>query len=137
MRKRKGFRPVFVIARGEKPRSNPLLKCHPGARKRDRVHNIQRTAAMQSFLYMEGESVGLKSQPLGSIMPARKRSVAMLALCGCPLVRTSLLSTPSSGCSKPCKRESQPCLYGYDRASWVSANAALAQNRKKTIVEIR
>lgn len=43
--------------------------------------------------------MGLKSQPLGSIMPARKRSVAMLALCGCPLVRTSLLSTPSSGCS--------------------------------------
>ena len=53
------------------PRSNPLLKCHPGARKRDRVQNIQRTAAMQSFLYMEGESL--------------------------PLVRTSLLSTPSNG----------------------------------------
>lgn len=87
------------------PRSNPLLKCHPEARKRDRVQNIQRTAAMQFFLYMEGESL--------------------------PLVRTSLLSTPSSGCSKPCKRESQPCLYGYDRASWVSANAAFAQNRKK------
>lgn len=82
------------------PRSNPLLKCHPEARKRDRVQNIQRTAAMQFFLYMEGESL--------------------------PLVRTSLLSTPSSGCSKPCKRESQPCLYGYDRASWVSANAAFA-----------
>ena len=39
--------------------------------------------------------MGLKSQLLGSIMPARKRSVAMLALCGCPLVRTSLLSTLS------------------------------------------
>ena len=79
------------------PRSNPLLKCHPGARKRDRVQNNQRTAAMQSFLYMEGESMGLKSQLLGSIMPARKRFVAMLALSICPLVRISLFSTPSSG----------------------------------------
>lgn len=41
--------------------------------------------------------MGLKSRPLGSIMPARKRSVAMFALCGCPLVRTPLLTTPSNG----------------------------------------
>jgi hypothetical protein len=63
---------------------------------------------MQFFLYMEGESMGLKSQLLGSIMPARKRFVAMLALSICPLVRISLFSPPSSGDSdaapaKPCK----------------------------------
>lgn len=83
---------MFVIARLRKePKQSPTS-----------VLNIQRTAAMQSFLYMEGKSMGLKSQLLGSIMPARKRFVAMLALSICPLVRTRLrllLSTPSSGCS--------------------------------------
>lgn len=41
--------------------------------------------------------MGLTSQLLGSIMSARKRSVAILALCSYPLARTSLLTTPSSG----------------------------------------
>jgi len=53
---------------------------------------------MQSFLYKKGECMGLKSQLLGSIMSVRKlspRSIARLALCSCPLVRTSLLTTPS------------------------------------------
>ena len=31
---------------------------------------------------------------------------------------------PHCGCSKPCKRVSRPCLHGYDRATWVSVNAA-------------
>ena len=43
--------------------------------------------------------MGLKSQLLGSIMSARMRSAAILALCSCPLVRTSLLSTLTNGAS--------------------------------------
>jgi len=67
------------------------------APKRTKSKNLKalKTVAINAavFLLWRG-SVGLKSQPLSSIMPARKRSVAMLALCGCPLVRTSLLPPP-------------------------------------------
>lgn len=38
---------------------------------------------------IEGVGVGQKSQLLGSVMPARKRSVATLALCSCPLAPVS------------------------------------------------
>ena len=50
------------------------------------------------FFVYGGGSVGLKSQPLGSIMPARKRSVAILALCSCPLATAptpALIITPT------------------------------------------
>ncbi len=60
--------------------------------------------------------MGLKSQPLGSIMPARKRSVAMLALCSCPLVRTSLLTTLSSGYSYAALEPAPDSFWGNARA---------------------
>ena len=52
---------------------------------------------MPSFLYMEREKHGTKV-PTARLDYASSQAVfAMLALSICPLVRTSLLSTPSSG----------------------------------------
>ena len=45
--------------------------------------------AERLYKIIEGGSVGQKSQLLGSVMPARKRSVATLALCSCPLAPVS------------------------------------------------
>ena len=98
-----GSRPAFVIARGEKPRSNPLLKCLPGASiGRDRAQNIQRTAAMQSFLYMEGKAF------LSLLFRQAKGCIKVGEL-----VEPS--ATPSSGRSvaapaKPCKASAAAML---------------------------
>lgn len=45
--------------------------------------------AERLYKIIEGVGVGQKSQLLGSVMPARKRSVATLALCSCPLAPVS------------------------------------------------
>ena len=56
------------------------------------------------MLFFEGGGgtfAPLRFQLFGSIMPARKRSVALLALYSCPLIRTLLLSTPSPSGLRP------------------------------------
>ena len=54
--------------------------------------------AERLYKILKGAGVGQKSQLLGSVMPARKRSVATLALCSCPLAPADTASaTPSAG----------------------------------------
>ena len=54
--------------------------------------------AERLYKILKGAGVGQKSQLLGSVMPARKRSVATLALCSCPLAPADTASaTPSVG----------------------------------------
>ncbi|WP_173383602.1 RluA family pseudouridine synthase [Fibrobacter succinogenes] len=82
----------FAVIRKKKVRVNGVIgKANQMLQEGDTV------CIYENFKSVEGESVGLKSQLPGSIMPACEQSGATLALGSGPLASATASATPSSG----------------------------------------